>query len=518
MRKVKEVLRLKYALNKSQREIVQACGIGKTTVQEYLRRAKAAGLTWPLPEELSEIELEQKLFPKEPREQNGKPSIPYQYIFEELKRPNVTLSLLWEEYKQANPKGYQYSWFSEKAREYLGSVNFSMKQEHKAGEKGFVDFGDGINIVDKLTGKIIPTQIFVFVWGASKKLYAESAFSQDLENWIKLNNNALWYFGCCPRGIVPDNLKSAVTEAHRYEPVLNHTYDEFSQHYGTVILPARSRKPKDKALAENGVKLAKRWILARLRNTIFGSLQELNTAIKALLLIFNSKIMKKIGKSREELFLSLEKPNALPLPENPYEYAEWKKAKVNINYHIAYKKHEYSVPYTLIHKEVELKATKELIEVYFKGDRICSHRKNNTAYGYSTVKEHMPPSHQKHLEWTPERILEWADRAGRPVRTLLEKIISTRRHPEQAYKSCLGILRLKDRFPLERINAACQRAVNFNVLSYRGVSNILANGLDKKTPHITFSKAPEDHSNIRGAKYFEDCLSEKAPKEAVNVN
>lgn len=520
MRKIKEVLRLKYALNKSQREIKQSCGIGKTTIQEYLRRAKAAGLTWPLPDDLNETALEAKLFPGYLKSAISKtPEISFQHVFEELKRPNVTISLLWEEYKQSNPGGYQYSWFSEKVRKYCGSVNYSMKQEHKAGEKTFVDFGSCLEIVDRLTGKMIPTHIFVSVWGASKKLYAEAVFSQDLESWIKVNNNAFWYFGCCSRGIVCDNLKSAVIKADRYEPVINRTYEEFAEHYNSSILPARANKPKDKPLAENGVKLAKRWILARLRNRIFMSLHELNTAIWALLSLFNSKVMKKLGKSRDDLFLSLDKPNALPLPEKPYEYAEWKKATVNINYHVSFKKHDYSVPYTMIHKGVELKATKELLEVYFKGSRICSHRISRVKNGYTTVKEHMPPSHQKYLEWTPERILSWADRTGSHVSILLSQIMAARRHPEQAYKSCLGILRLKERFPLERINAACQRAVVFQTLSYKGVKNILLNGLDERPPvTVTVSRAPQDHSNIRGAKYFEDCLSEKLPKETANVN
>ncbi len=514
MRMIKEVMRLRYGLKKSQREIKQACRIGKTTVQEYLRRAKAAGLSWPLPEELTEAELELKLFPKEPVELKDKPQIPFQYIFEELKRPNVTLSLLWEEYKQENSSGYQYSWFSEQVRKYLGSVNYSMRQEHKAGEKAFLDFGDSLKIIDMITGKEIPTEIFVFVWGASQKLYAEAVFSEDMTSWIKVNNNALQYFGCCPKALVPDNLKAAVITANRYEPVLNRTYDDFSEHYGTVIMPARSNKPKDKPLAENGVKLAKRWILARLRNKIFTSLSELNAAIWALLIVFNAKKMKRFGKSRDELFLSLDKPNALPLPERPYEYAQWKKAKVNINYHVCFQKHDYSVPYTYIHNEVEIKTTKDLLEVYFKGQRICSHRISRVINGYSTVKEHMPPSHQKHLEWPPERILDWAGKAGTHVRTLVEKIMATRRHPEQGYKSCLGIIRLKSAYTPEKINLACQRAVEYNSFSYKVVKNILVNGMEtRKLPSAPVSRASENHSNIRGSDYFESCLT-----EVTNVN
>ena len=502
VRRIKEVLRLKYTLHKSQREISQACGVGKTTVQNYVRRAEAAGLGWPLPEELSEDDLWNRLFPEKAATPGTKAAIPLLYIWEELKRPNVTKALLWEEYKRDNPNGYQYSYFSERVREYLGSVNYSMRQEHKAGEKAFVDFGTGTDLVDPANGELIPTRIFVFVWGASKKIYSEAVLAEDLASWIKINVHALEYFGCCPKAIVPDNLKSAVTKPCRYEPVINHTFEEFSDHYGTVILPARSGKPKDKPLAENGVKLAKRWILARLRNRVFHSLHELNAAIKDVLADLNSRKMKKIGKSRDELFLSLDKPNALSLPEKPYEYAEWKKAKVNINYHIAFEKHEYSVPYTYIHKEVEIKATANVIEVYFKGQRICSHPRSRTEHKYTTRREHMPPAHQKYLEWTPERILQWAGHDGPQVKILVERIMSSRRYPEQAYKSCLGIIRLSHHFPLERLNHACHRALRYNIYSYAGVKNILQNKLDLVPESQYVSKTPLQHENIRGSHYF----------------
>jgi len=510
MRKVKEILRLKYELGKSQREIKNICGIGKTTVQECLRRAKETGIGWPLPSGMTEEELDRRLFPsvaENPGVKAIKTPLSLQYIFEELKRPNVTLSVLWEEYKRENPNGCQYSWFSEQAKAYLGSVNYSMRQEHKAGEKAFVDFGTGIDIVDSITGKMVSTKIFVFVWGASKKIYAEAVFGEDTASWISANTNALEYFGCCPKAIVPDNLKAAVTKADRYEPAINHTYEEFAEHYRTAIMPARSGKPKDKPLAENGVKLAKRWILARLRNTIFTSLAELNAAIKLLLLRLNSKVMRNPEKSRDELFLILDKPNALSLPEKPYEYAEWKKAKVNINYHISFERHEYSVPFTYIHKEVDIKATLRLVEVYFKGERICSHLRSKMIYSYTTLKEHMPPSHQRYQEWTPERILDWAEKYGPAVKTLIEKIMASRMFPEQAYKRCLGIIRLERHYTAERLNRACERALKYNVFSYNGVKSILQNELDIKSEELPqFTNFPKAHDNIRGAEYFNNCL------------
>jgi transposase len=309
---------------------------------------------------------------------------------------------------------------------------------------------------------------------------------------------------------VPDNLKSAVTKADRYEPEINRTYEEFAKYYATVILPARSKKPKDKPLAENGVKLAKRWILARLRNKIFTSINELNTAIRDLLIVFNSKVMKKIGKSRNELFLTLDKPNALALPETTYEYAEWKKAKVNINYHISFEKHEYSIPYTYIHKEVEIRATTNLVEVYFKGQKICAHIRSKTGYGYTTLKEHMPPSHQKYLEWTPQKILEWAEKYGVFVKTLVEKIMNSKVFAEQAYKSCLGIIRLERYYTAVKLNDACKRALQYNVFSYKGVKNILRNGLETKTEELTLiANVIKKHENIRGTDYFVKCLLEK---------
>ena len=476
---------------------------------ECLRRANEFGISWPLPSDLTEEELEKRLFPdikQKPEINLNKASIPFQYIFEELRRPNVTLSVLWEEYKRDNPNGFQYSWFSEQVRSYLGSVNYSMRQEHKAGEKAFVDFGTGLDIIDGIAGKIIPTEIFVFVWGASKKIYAEAVFGEDTASWIKVNVNALEYFGCCPKAIVPDNLKAAVTKADRYEPGINRTYEEFAEHYSTAIMPARSGKPKDKPLAENGIKLGKRWILARFRNRIFASLSELNAAIWEQLPRLNSKVMKNLGKSRDELFLILDKPNAIPLPDKPYEYAEWKKAKVNINYHIAFEKHEYSVPYTLIHKEVDIKATIRLVEVYFKGERICSHLRSRMVFSYSTIKAHMPPSHQRYQEWTPERILEWAGKYGPAVKALVEKIMAAKVFPEQAYKRCLGIIRLEKHYTAERLNKACERALKYNVYSYKGVKNILLNRLDLKHEELPNISFPKEHANIRGAEYFNNCL------------
>jgi transposase len=350
----------------------------------------------------------------------------------------------------------------------------------------------------------------VAVWGASQYAYAEAALTQDTASWIKLNINALRFFGCAPQAIVPDNLKAAVTQSCKYEPIINNTFIEFANHYDLAIMPARPAKPKDKALAENGVKLVKRWILARLRNRIFDTLAQLNAAIRELLEYYNTRIMKKYGKSRKELFASLDQPSAAPLPESDYEYAQWKKARVNINYHVNFEKHDYSVPYTLIHKEVDIKATGGVIEVYFQGERVCAHARSGRENGYSTVKEHMPPSHQKYLEWTPQRIIAWAGKYGPAVQTLVETIIASTKFPEQAYKRCLGIIRLANRYPHHRLNTACQRALKYQSLSYRTVADMLKNNTDK-LPEIEAapsSRRPLIHANIRGKQYFNDCLFE----------
>lgn len=502
MRKIKEVLRLFHECGLSNRKIAQVCNISRPTVQEYVMRANVSGLSWPLPEELSDQQIEQKLYPETTTKHSAKELIPYEYLYQEIRRPNVTLALLWEEYKQNNPDGYQYSHFCNLFRKYSKKLNYSMRQEHKAGEKVFVDFGEGLSLVNPKTGKLVETRLFVAVWGASNYTFAKATVNEALDSWIKVNTDTLEYFDCCPKAIVPDNLKSAVSKACRYEPDINPTYAEFAQHYSLAILPTRPYKPKDKGKVENGVKLAKRWILARLRNKIFYSLADMNREILLLTDKLNAKIMRKVNKSRKELFEILDKPHALELPDSSFEFALWKKARVNINYHICYDDHNYSVPYTYIHMEVEIRATFNTIEVFYKSQRICSHQRRNDKYGYSTVKEHMPPSHQKYIEWTPERILKWAEKYGQSVKELVEKIMSSRKYPEQAYKSCLGIIRLQKHFSSDRLNTACYRALEYNVSSYKGVRNILKNGLDKINQDKAVRKSPRQHENIRGSGFY----------------
>lgn len=507
MRKIKEVLRLRFENRLSAEKIGRCCNLGKTTARSYILRFREAGLAWPLSEDVTDEALEQTLFPAAGGKKNKREPLNYEYLVQEMKRSGVTLQLLWEEYKEVTPDGYKYAQFCNLYRAHVKTLNYSMRQEHKAGEKVFVDFGKGIDIVNCKDGGLVPTKLFVAVWGASNFMFAKTTLGEDLGNWIDVNIAALEYFGCCPKAIVPDNLKSGVNKACRYEPEINPTYADFARHYGMVIFPARPHRPKDKPKAENGVKLAKRWILAKLRNRVFYSVTEVNTAIKKLLGIANLKIMKRIKKSRKELFETLDKPNALPLSAERYEFAEWKKVMVNIDYHVCFNDHYYSVPYTLIRQELEIRAARNIIEIFKKGERICSHKRSYQKHKYTTVKEHMPKAHQQYADWGPQRILEWAGKYGPAVKALVEKVMDDRSYPEQAYRSCLGIIRLENKYSAGRLNKACQRALQYNLYSYKGVKNILIKGLDQQNDADKTESAPViQHENIRGAGYFQDNL------------
>lgn len=502
MRKIKEVLRLKYENGFSERMIARACALARTTVQQYILRFETAKLDWPLPESMSEENLEKQLFPGQGPQTPSRLPLDYAYLVQELARKDMTKEVLWSEYKEVDPGGYGYSRFCELLGAYQKNLKYSLRQDYKAGEKAFLDFGQGLKLVDPQTGELVPTHLFVFTWGVSNYTYVRAVKHQDLENWISVNAGALRFFGACPKVLVPDNLKAAVSKPCYYEPEVHPLFLEFSRHYGTVIMPARPRKPKDKAIVENGVKLAKRWILARLRNRIFTSLSDMNEAIAELLEKFNRKLMKKIGKSRLELFETLDKPQALALPDKDYEYADWKPVKAGPDYHIEYEKHYYSVPYTYIRKVLEVRATISTVEIVYRGERIASHVRSYQKQAYTTVMEHRPPAHQKYLEWTPERILTWAQKSGEAVGALVARIMARREFPEQAYRSCLGIIRLAKRFPAQRLNAACQRALAFHLLTYQGVKNILAKNLDQVQPEPTPQRS-QHHQNIRGADYYD---------------
>jgi transposase len=507
MRKIKEVLRLQ-AAGQSQRVIARSVGVARSTVKEYLQRAEAAGLSWPLPEELSESALEVRLFPPPPESAVCRPLPDWPTIQEELKagrRKGVTLQLLWLEYKEANPDGLQYSHFCDSYRRWRGGLDLVLRHEHKAGDKVFVDFtGQKIPIIDRTTGEILfEAEIFVAVLGASNYTYAQACRSQDLAEWISAHTRMLEYYGGVPRAIVPDNLKSGVQHACLYEPDLNPTYHDWAQHYGTAVIPTRVRRPRDKAKVEAGVLLVERWILARLRHHTFFSLAELDEEIRRLLELLNNKPFQKLEGNRRTLFETLDQPALQALPTARYDYAQWKKAGVNIDYHVDVLGHLYSVPYQLQRKKVDVRITSDTVEIFHDGRRVAVHSRGRKKGGYTTDAAHRPKSHQKYLEWTPSRIIRWGEQTGPRTAEMVSRILEARPHPEQGYRACLGLLRLGDRYTAARLEAACARALHVDAISYRSVKSILSTGLDQiPLEEQTALALPQNHEHVRGEVYY----------------
>ena len=504
MRKIEEILRLKYEAGLSHRAIAQSCAVSASTVSEYVTHAKAAGLSWPLPEGMNDEELEALLFPPQPS--SGKRHIPqpdWAKVHKELRRKSVTLSLLWVEYRQAHPTGYGYSQFCHHYRQWAQQLKPMMRQKHKAGEKLFVDYaGQTVPVVNPETGEMWQAQVFVAVLGASNYTYAEAQRAQSLPHWIGGHVRALAFLGGAPQVLVPDNLKAGVKSPHLYEPDLNPTYQEFARYYGLAVVPARVRKPKDKAKVEVGVQVVERWILARLRDHTFFSLAALNKAIHQLLDELNGRPMRHLGESRRQLFESLDQPALSPLPVPPYEFARWQKARVHIDYHVAFDKHYYSVPHTLQGKEVMVRATERTVEVFYQRRRRASHPRSLAQGRFTTQREHMPPAHQKLADWSPERFQRWAAEMGPHTTQLITAVLESRRHPQQAYRSCLGILGLGKRYSNARLEAACRRALPAGIRSYKGIHNILKHKLDQLDLEEAPAAALPAHANIRGEEYY----------------
>jgi transposase len=508
VRKIKEILRLKLDCGISEREISRSCQVSRSTIADYLRRAAAARLTWSEASLSSDAQLEDRLFPTEHVPSSVKrPPPDCEHIYHELRtyrKFNLTLSQLWLEYKDKHPDGYQYTQFCEHYWRWRKKLDYVMRQEHRGGEKLFIDYSDGLSIVDKVTGELILTQLFLAVWGASSYTYAEATLSQTLPDWVGAHRRALEYFQCCPRVLVPDNLKSGVSKACKYEPELNPTYADMAEHYGCAVLPARPRKPRDKAKVENGVLIAQRWILAVLRHRTFYSLADLNAAIHECLERLNTRPLKKLKKSRRDLFEAIDLPNALPLPAKPYEYAEWYKAKVQLNYHIEVGRHYYSVPYRLLHERLDIRLTATTVEAFRKGVRVAAHVRSYHKNGYTTLPEHMPPEHRFYAEWNPARFIQWAGKTGEATAQLVEKILATRPYPEQGYKACLGIINLTRDYEPVRVEAAARRALKFKACSYRSIKSILSAGLDRQPDNGEQPRMPGllPHQNIRGPEYY----------------
>jgi len=506
MRKIRDALRLKQE-GLSLRDVAASLQMPFTTVGDHLRRAKAAGLGWPLPEGLDDDALEALLFATAALPAAARPLPDWEKVHIELRRPHVTLMLLWLEYKEALPDGYAYSQFCERYKRWRRGVDVVMRQEHKAGEKLFVDFpGRRIPIYDERTGEVaFEAELFVAVLGASSYLFAEALRSQELLHWVTGHVHAFEAMDGCPAIVVCDNLRSGVTRPNRYEPDVNATYQEMAAHYGVAVIPARSYKPRDKAKAEAGVLLAERWIMARLRDAHFTSLGEANVEIGRLVEWVNDRPFKKLAGSRRTLFEELDRPALRPLPAERYEFALWRKAKVNIDYHVEVRaeRHYYSVPYRLVGDTVDVRLSAATVEVFHRHRRVASHVRRFTP-GYSTDAAHMPESHRRHAAWTPGRIIAWAQRTGPATAKLCEAVMAARPHPEQGFRSCLGIVRLGDRYRAERLEAACERALAVRAHSYRSVESILRAGLDRQPlPADGPARAHPSHDNVRGPGYYQ---------------
>lgn len=510
MRLIKEVLRLKFAASLSHRQIAAALRIGIGTVSNYLAAFERAGLPYPLPPELDETDLGRLLFP--PASSASPPSFAlpdFASIHEQLRIKGVTRQLLWEEYgEQHGAQAYGYTQFCVRYNQWQKHLRLSMRQIHRAGEKMFVDYcGKTVSIINAATGEASEAQIFVAVLGASNYTFAEATASQKMEDWIGSHTRAFAFFGGVPQLVVPDNLKAAVTRACRYEPLLNQTYAEMLRHYSTVALPARPYKPRDKAKVEAAVGVVTRWILARLRHQQFFSLFELNLAIRRLLDDLNDRAFKRLPGTRRSQFAALDKPALQPLPADPYEYAEWRKARVGIDYHIEVDRHFYSVPAALVKRQIEVRLTAKTLECFAAGKRVAVHVRSHQPGSHSTQAEHMPKAHRAHLEWTPGRFLNWANEIGESCREVVKHLLWTRPHPEMSYRSCLGLLGLEKRYGRARLEAACRRALDNGTPHRRSIVSILTLGVDRLPPSAEEDAAavqpPLLHENIRGSSYYQ---------------
>ena len=507
MRRTREILRQKWALGRSHREVAGSLGVSTGAISSVLARARTAGLSWQAIEGLGEAELEGKLYGGGPGESKARPLPDWAEIHSELGRKGVTLALLHVEYLERHPDGYAYTQFCGYYRRWRGRQKRSMRQVHRAGEKLFIDYsGKKPEIVDPTSGEVREVELFVAVLGASSYTYAEATESQQSADFIASHVRAFEYFGGVAELLVPDQLKSGVTKACRYEPGLQRTYEEMAEHYGTAALPARPRKPKDKAKVEVAVQVVQRWILAALRHETFFSLAALNARIRTLLDRLNDRPMRAYRASRRALFLRLDQPALRPLPDQPFVFAEWKLAKVSIDYHVELDGHYYSVPHALVGERVELRFTAATLGVYCRGQRVASHLRSRRRGRHTTDAAHMPRSHQKHMAWTPSRLIHWGESVGEATGTLVAAILADRPHPEQGYRSCLGILRLGKRYGNDRLEAACARAHRARARSYRHVESILKNGLDRVGPGNA-RENPQPrlplHENVRGSDYYD---------------
>jgi transposase len=506
MRKIRDVLRLT-AEGMSSRKIAASLSIGATTVVDCLHRARTAGVGWPLPEDVTDETLEARLFPASTaliQAKARRPMPEWAWIHRELKRPGVTLLLLWDDYRGQHPTGLRYSRFCEIYQEWKRRLTPTMRQTHIAGERMFVDYsGKKPHLVNPTTGEPIEVEFFVAVLGASNLTFAEATWTQSLADWTGSHARAFAYFGGVTELTVSDNLKSGITKACFYEPQVNRTYRDMAGHYGTTILPARPRRAKDKAKVEVGVQVVGRWVLAKIRNRTFFSLPELNDAIRELLIQLNDRVTRHLGASRRALFEQIERAALKPLPVEPYVFSQWKECRVGIDYHVEVKPYFYSVSYALLREKMWVRYTESTVEVFHRDNRVAVHpRIPLNGRKYSTLPEHMPSSHRHFADWTPEKIKRQAGEVGPNTAALVDIIMRERPHPEQGFRSCIGIIRLAKMYGRQRLDAACERALVIPSHSYRSVKSILQNSLDRKRPEKAADEPAIVHSNIRGSNYY----------------
>jgi transposase len=508
MRQVREVLRLKFVGGVPTREIARRLGVAAATVRATLKRFAAAGLSWPLPVEMTDAVLEARLFTAAGTKQGHRRHVEPDWaaIHRELKRKHVTLQILWDEYIEREPQGYRYSRFCELYRSFEAKLSVTMRQIHVGGDKLFVDYaGDAVPvIIDRLTGEVRRAQVFVAVMGASNFTYVEATWTQGLADWIGAHTRAFAAIGGVPRLVVPDNAKVAVIKACLYEPQVNRTYAGMAAHYGTAVLPTRPRRPRDKAKVEGCVLIVERWLIGRLRHRVFHSLAEVNAAIGEMLSRLNEeRPIRRLGVTRRQLLEELDRPALQPLPAEPYVFAEWRLRRVGIDYHVDVDHHFYSVPHSFARAEVEVRLTARTVEIFARGERIAVHVRSSGNHGHSTVPEHMPSSHRRYADWTLDRIRQEAASIGPATSALCELILERRPHPEQGFRACRGILRLERAFGRERLEAAAARAIDIGGLSYGSVRSILDHKLDRQAANKRSADGvPIVHHNIRGSRYY----------------
>lgn len=514
MRKIKECLRMKWSCGISHEQIAKALGLSKGVISKYAKLAEAAGLDWGRVSSLDETELQHLLIPSTKRTRGTARPLPdWAIAHREMHKKGITLQLLWEEYVEAHSgiATYRYTQFCSLYHGYAATLKRSMRQIHRAGEKLFIDYaGPTVPLIDQLSGEITQAHIFVAVLGASNYTYACATAKETQADWLHGLTGALNFIGGVPEMIVPDCPKALVTHADRYEPLINRVAQDCARHYGTVILPARPRHPQDKALAEVGVQIVERWILARLRHRRFFSLAELNRDIRPLLDDLNRRPFQKKDGCREEWFQLLDRPVLKALPPHPYEMATFKRCKVNIDYHADIEGHYYSVPHSLVRQELEARITCTTVELLHRGSRVACHAKSTKRGAHTTVAEHMPASHRAHLEWSPQRLLDWGRDIGPATHCIVDYQLTSKPHPEMGYRACLGLLSLARAYGKQRLEAACARAVALGALNRRSVVNILKSGLDNKPLPMTPTEqraAQADwvsplHDNVRGSSYF----------------